>query len=475
MCLRIETGAISDYARLYYSTTPNSRKELLNGYLICGGDGVSITGTNATFDEFYVTLSSSRPRNNNRFFVDEMGNTSIISLNDNVTFDVNDSHTASNDTLYSNKNDVHLSSNTVRFNEKYPVLRKDGYDLNIVAFYDIAFKEDSLQKAKSADDVIERIFSLVSNFFIDGSLTTKLHLHLIKTTYKSDVIWNDAKSNATESNLKRLNFYEEENANIYVYMGSSKTDYDKIPGKVPRVGACSLKNLTCSGVCSDKKYLRTFVVECDVDQLYRTAYVIAHEIGHLLGIKHDFQDTNENEPLKRAKLSYGGKNCTNVNGIMDHGDATHNNLKWTACSIEYLRMYHQNVKDVSSPELFCLEPHLMATMVDIVDGQPLHLICDIRYCGGDNVEYVKWYLKPKVYVGYYSPHFNTTFVRPNYSDNINILYEREKVILSISTYANNMQDAYCVINADLDTVPGAYNQKTFCETKQTFHIKAPGK
>ena len=61
MCLQITTGTVSDHARLYYSTKSNARKTILQGYLICGGDGVSVIGTTPSFDESYMTLRLQNP------------------------------------------------------------------------------------------------------------------------------------------------------------------------------------------------------------------------------------------------------------------------------------------------------------------------------------------------------------------------------------------------------------------------------
>ena len=55
-CLRIKTGSIIDHAPLYYSTRPSAQQRILQGYLDCGGDGVSVTGKTTAFDEFDVTL-----------------------------------------------------------------------------------------------------------------------------------------------------------------------------------------------------------------------------------------------------------------------------------------------------------------------------------------------------------------------------------------------------------------------------------
>ena len=467
MCLRITTGTVSDYARLYYPTGINASKEILQGYLVCGGDGVSVTGISPEFNEFFVTLISSQPRDNNIFFVDERGNTKIFSLRNNVSFDVNYTFEARADTHYSSENNVDFSGNQNDFDDRYPKLPEQGFNLKIVVFYDTAFKIAFEKTTSSPDTAIEQIFNHVSNFFKHDSLSTKFHLKLIKKIYISDVVWNNAKENGTETSLKKLNIYDEENADVFVHLGVINSDDDTIYGKVPKIGKCFLNNQTCSGLCSGEKYEKGLVVETDVSNLPRTAYIITHEIGHLLGLKHDFWDTTDIVRYLRPKHSIVDmKTCTNVNGIMDYGITEHNNLQWTACSTEYLRIYHQRVKDISTHNRFCLETYSNTRTVDLLEDKPLDLICDLRLCGGDSVYFVKWYLKGGEFIGSYSPIFGDTEIKQEYSNSMNIIYYEEQVILRVSTYTSSLQNAYCLIDAE--------TTKTFCESKQTFEINGPG-
>ena len=466
LCLQVTTGNVSDYARLYYKTGTNARKTILQGYLICGGDGVSVIGTTPTFEEFYVTLISSRPWKNNRFFVDESGSTWNVFLQKNISFDIDYSYGEEADTLYSHENNLDLRGNQIEFDLKYPKLPNNGFVLNIVTFYDIAFKTACHLKSIRPDEVIEKIFDLVETYFKDKSLLTMFHLNLIKTIYKSGVLWNKASDNGTEMSLKKQNLDNKETADIFVHMGLMTTS-DDILGKVPKVGRCFSNNQTCSGVCSSMKYEKSLVVQGDINDLPMTAYIITHEIGHLLGLKHDFQDKTDNVEFRRPKHSIvDGKSCTNVNGIMDYGNKEYNNLKWTNCSSEYLRMYHKKMKDTSTHNSFCLQQHGHTRTVDFIPGQPLNLICDIRKCDPAGINYIKWFLNNRTYIGHYFPAFDETKVVPEYSHNINISCEAEMVILQISSYENYMNKAYCLIEGE--------DPKPYCETKQTFDVKDPG-
>ena len=61
--------------------------------------------------------------------------------------------------------------------------------------------------------------------------------------------------------------------------------------------------------------------------------IVAHEIGHNLGMFHDFRGGNIN-----SRKFENGQLCTNVGGIMDYRT---NPTQWTACSVgDFVRYYY---------------------------------------------------------------------------------------------------------------------------------------
>lgn len=75
---------------------------------------------------------------------------------------------------------------------------------------------------------------------------------------------------------------------------------------------------------------------------------MCHELGHNLGMNHDFVDpfTYPKAILRDSK----GNSCTDVNGVMDYGG---NPSQWTSCSVEYFTQHYNNM--VTANGKFCLE------------------------------------------------------------------------------------------------------------------------
>ena len=68
---------------------------------------------------------------------------------------------------------------------------------------------------------------------------------------------------------------------------------------------------------------------------------MAHEIGHNLGMEHDFVGGN----INRKRFSKNGEQCTGIGGYMDYRD---NPTRWSPCSAEDFHAYFSGVDQGSS-------------------------------------------------------------------------------------------------------------------------------
>ena len=83
------------------------------------------------------------------------------------------------------------------------------------------------------------------------------------------------------------------------------------------------------------------------NNLADSAGVLAHEVGHALGMQHDFGSGGTSD----VRYDSQGNRCTGINGLMDYG-ARSSVDKFSSCSKEDFRTWYNQV--VQTYGSFCL-------------------------------------------------------------------------------------------------------------------------
>ena len=129
----------------------------------------------------------------------------------------------------------------------------------------------------------------------------------------------------------------------------------------PRLLGLSRVNGMCSNVLGKPRALVVFK-----NSEIRTAMTVAHELGHLMGIEHDFILAKRNQKCGRGKLT--------GDFVMNYGSARQ---RWSQCSNDDFKVYYNRV--VTELDSFCLKgapvgkiKHAFDTFLSLPPTQPKH-------------------------------------------------------------------------------------------------------
>jgi len=211
-------------------------------------------------------------------------------------------------------------------------LDPNGYRLDVKVYYDDVFNAQFKEDPKTK---IERLMAVVDEMYSESdTLKTKIDVNVVGIERAYGKNWGDSNDwgrllptpdPSVGSELISLAKYSSEEANLYVFLTGQPSSY--VPGTSIKVG------LGYAGVvCDQARDTRISIsrwFEGSKGGEATTAETITHEMGHNLGMQHDFSDSLGTNYLRQSN----GVSCK---GYMDYNDKTNG---WSPCSVSDFTNY----------------------------------------------------------------------------------------------------------------------------------------
>lgn len=307
-CLKVDFPAdqTDDIALLNYV---DGEVTILSGFLM--KDQKSAVSVTMYEDHLEVTMHSPHDDGHSMFRVDMMtGETTAVDMPDDIIFDSSPiaPDEINNGTMTMPERDI-----TSRF------VPATGYNLRVAVFYDDNFKNFNGGSTSASETRINSIFNHVKTLYTQltvSGVSGAIKPSLQSINYRSGA-WSADSSLGTCSWISNGLQWDVDEHVYLTYNG----------GASGIVGIAWLRS-----TCSIYQYYRSNVNEWFSSDTV-TAQIVAHEIGHNLGMFHDFNND-------RSARYYNGQACTNIGGYMDY---TRTPTRWSPCSVADFTSYYSAV------------------------------------------------------------------------------------------------------------------------------------
>ena len=365
VCLDVDfkDGGKHDFAALNYEG--DMADQTLSGLLVNDLGSVFVTGRWAgPFTDksaYQITLFTSRLPGANRFYHNVDGSTTAVSFN--TTFEI-DSLTTEEQFKQTNSSTKPVEAFNVK--NAFPI---SGMSLNVVAFFDNSVNHWLKSKQLNPYKIIRRVFHEANSYFKDPTLTTTVKLNLMNITFVKQFGQELQADTQTVRYLQNQTSYFDKKYDSHIFFC-----FPQLKGDVNGKGELE-------SVCSDDITKKIVIVEFQED-LAVTSHIVAHELGHNIGMKHDFFNAGD---FKINRWSHNGHRCSEVGGVMDYNRL--DKLVWSMCSVQDFAVYYNMI--VGRDLKFCLQqlPIFHKSVCEYV-GRKAEIPCST---GCKHVLAVDWY------------------------------------------------------------------------------------
>jgi hypothetical protein len=277
---------------------------IFNGFLRDGGNSVVLTGGCPFEDNFEMSLTSKRLKH--RMFDVKNG---VVEGVESIWSSGFTDEVVTPDDVPTEQ----LSEGTSRG----PIPSAVVMDMKV--HYDASFKEHF---GEDSVNEVRAILAHAQEIFYWDSLITRIRINVV------DIQPIEEDIDAGKEYLKMLRKYgtdPEVDANVFICV-------DKL-SRGSLVGIAYGRTM-----CGDSPRSRLAIAE-RVRKVTTSAEIICHELGHNMGLKHDF--TKDEAGNRAPRYDSQGNDCQGLGGVMDYMAST----LWTSCSNEFLQAYYDNHSD----------------------------------------------------------------------------------------------------------------------------------